>query len=305
MKIFRTTILNGLSLKDFPFKREFELEGCLAMHPELLSIDEEELTDVEIVELEANLEGDEVNRKGRMDMLVSYGDGKIGVVELKNDVLSEVHLKQLKKYVDNPKRLAENKALDEYSEQRENDGLNLSSPDTYVGVLLGVDIDKALIDKIQNAKATSVDVYAIVLKRYKADDGSVFLTSMVYAPKNRRDYGRYKIEGDTKTYCKSRLVLEVIRRYVASHKNLTYGKLKQAFPDSLRGVKKNGWGCFAWRSDAEELANKKIKRHFIKDDEVVRLKDGVVAVSTQWGIGNINAFIEHANKHHQINIERV
>ena len=99
---------------------------------------------------------------------------------------------------------------------------------------------------------------------------------------------------------KGRLVLEVVSQYVKRHPDVTYAELDSVFPKSLRGVKREGtfWGCINRKVDADRLlAETGRPRHFLKDDEVILLKDGSqVVVSSQWGSGNINLFIGQARK---------
>ena len=70
------------------------------------------------------------------------------------------------------------------------------------------------------------------------------------------------------------------------------------FPKQLRERKKTFWGCMNLREDAMTLyADTGKKRHFLDEAEIVRLEDGTeVAVSSQWGSGNIEMFIDAARK---------
>lgn len=111
-----------------------------------------------------------------------------------------------------------------------------------------------------------------------------------------RDTQRYSLDGQG-PYPKNRLVLEVIRQYVQKHPDVTYSELQRIFPATLRGLKhKVFWGCFNLKEDAQKLYNETgYVRHFIKDNETIKLADGrEIAVSTQWGIGNIGQFINCA-----------
>jgi hypothetical protein len=47
---------------------------------------------------------------------------------------------------------------------------------------------------------------------------------------------------------------------------------------------------------AQNEAEEKRVRHFLKPEEIVQLADAQIAVTTQWGIGNINNFIRQAGK---------
>lgn len=118
-------------------------------------------------------------------------------------------------------------------------------------------------------------------------------------PNGRRDLSKYSLDG-TGEYGKGRLVLEVIRRYTVQHRDITYNELLQRFPKSLRGVanEKTFWGCVNLREDAVRLyVETGRKRHFLENDEIIKLFDGTeVAVSSQWGSGNIGLFIDAARK---------
>lgn len=125
------------------------------------------------------------------------------------------------------------------------------------------------------------------------------LSLNVTSSNGQKDYAKYTLDGSGK-YGKGRLVLEVIKKYVAKHCDVTYEDLVRTFPKQLRGRKrgKTFWGCMNLREDAMTLyAETGKKRHFLEDDEIIRLSDGTeVAVSSQWGVGNINLFIDAARK---------
>ena len=69
---------------------------------------------------------------------------------------------------------------------------------------------------------------------------------------------------------------------------------------NFRGVKneKTYWGCVNIKGDAVELFRETgRKRHFLGAGETIRLADGTeIAVSSQWGSGNIHLFIEAAKR---------
>ena len=53
-------------------------------------------------------------------------------------------------------------------------------------------------------------------------------------------------------------------------------------------------GCFARKGDAESLMGRTgYRRHYLKDDEIIQIKGCEIAVSTEWGLGNIEGFIKH------------
>lgn len=91
---------------------------------------------------------------------------------------------------------------------------------------------------------------------------------------------------DGSEYGTGRLVLAVIKKYIADNPSLDSKCLLEAFPKKIQG----SWGVF----DNEQKAVD--KRHFNKLHELVTLTDCTIAVSSQWGSGNINNFIEQAKK---------
>ena len=115
----------------------------------------------------------------------------------------------------------------------------------------------------------------------------------------QRDFTRYSLNGYG-SYGKGRLVLAVIKKYAENRKGITYAELTQAFPKQLRGVKneRSYWGCLNLKSDAVTLFHETgIRRHYLQPEDILTLEDGTeVAVSSQWGIGNIDAFIKKAKE---------
>lgn len=94
-----------------------------------------------------------------------------------------------------------------------------------------------------------------------------------------------------KLYGKGRLVLAVIGDYVVSNPETSYNELVKIFPKHLQGSN----GVFSTQDEAEEIFQRtRHKRHFIKPSELIKLSDSVIAVSTEWGTGNIDNFISEA-----------
>lgn len=81
-----------------------------------------------------------------------------------------------------------------------------------------------------------------------------------------------------------RTVLEVIKRYVVEHPEITSTELREIFPNSIRSTNIDYRGCFTTIEDALEG---KDKRHFVDDNDVIHLKDCNIAISTEWGAGPI------------------
>jgi len=105
-----------------------------------------------------------------------------------------------------------------------------------------------------------------------------------------RDYSKFEFEGEL--YSKNRLALAVIQKYAAENPGISSIELKKAFSDPNLKL-----ATIAPLSIAEEkLERTGHKRHFTKAEEVIKLSDGVFAVSTQWTADLLNVFIEIAKR---------
>lgn len=117
-------------------------------------------------------------------------------------------------------------------------------------------------------------------------------TASVKAPKRtadnfNRDFNRIKFDGQD--YPKGRLVLAVIKKYVAE-KNPTAAQLRTAFPDTLLP----NYGIVRDVAVAKKATVRGKKRYFLKNDQILKLRDGrVIAVANQFSSENIKPFIKH------------
>jgi len=121
--------------------------------------------------------------------------------------------------------------------------------------------------------------------------------------KGKRDTSKYTF--NNKAFKKGRLVHAVVQDFVVKNPKTTFDDLKKAFPNEWQAVNPNqrNRAVFVRLSDAELLyKNKGHKRHFLKDEDTIQLLDEIIAVSNQWGIGNIGNFIAGANKSHNSKI---
>ena len=124
--------------------------------------------------------------------------------------------------------------------------------------------------------------------------------SFVSEKRKSRSYVKYTLDGEG-AFGKGRLVLAVIRKFVAQHPSVTYDELRKIFPARLKGIKSETafWGCVNLKEDAIKLYKDTGKgRYFIGENETIALADGTeVAVSSQWGSDNIDTFIDEVRKH--------
>ena len=101
--------------------------------------------------------------------------------------------------------------------------------------------------------------------------------------------------------------LAVVKDYVSKNPNTTFDELKKAFPNEWQagGAKSGNRAVFVRLSDAEKLfEDKGHRRHFFKKGETIQLSDEVIAVSNQWGSGNIGDFIDGSNQNHKADISK-
>lgn len=114
-------------------------------------------------------------------------------------------------------------------------------------------------------------------------------TSNIRRTSGIKDSTKYIFNGAR--YCKSRLVLAVVKEYVKQNPNITSYELERIFDYTLQGNKNHG--VIKRKEDA--IKNWDYEKRFFVDEEI-KLKDGIILVSTQWGIPNINNFISRAEQ---------
>ena len=289
MTIFKQISLDGSLLKEVPFQREFELQGYLIAHPELLSLAEND----DQFEVEGLIGVERRLTKGRVDLAVEYKSGRIAIVELKRGNLKEKDLDQLKSYLLEVISSKSLKALKDEKHDYDDIDKRLRKNKIF-GVLVGKSVDDAVRGRLKKEKPT---INVLLIRRYTTDDNE-FLTTEVIAGFKARDYQKYLVDGKG-PFGKGRMVLAVIKEFVSRNSNVSYDELisDERFPAVLRGTT-GKWGCVSLLGDAKSLAEQtQRKRHFLDEEDVITLKGGVrVAVSSQWGIGNIDAFIKRAKK---------
>lgn len=283
MRLYRHFTANEEKIEEFPFKRELSMEAYLIENESVLALDDDTFSEVSFYEEEVTIQGGAQGASGvgRIDILATYSNEYIGVIELKMDTLNEDHLNQLEGYL---------KAREQIRAQHSNIIFKEETPNPkWVGVLVGSGIDAVLAAKINSGYTfEEIPIAALVVKRYRGERGSVYVTTDVIFNNGSKtkDITRYRFNG--KEYGKGRLVLAVIKKYVADNPDITYAELEADFPLKLQG----SHGVFIEKEDAINLANEKRKRHFIKEEEFIQLSDLAIAVCSQWGIGNIGKFVD-------------
>ncbi len=265
-------------------KGGFQRDQDRPLEVDVLILDDDELSSIEILEAELPVKGGRIrkNTDGRIDLLARYGESTLGVLELKLGELNQDHLDQLEEYLNETQqieRLIENDI--------EKNDLK------YIGVLVGKAIDKDLAEKISAGYLIkeSIPVAALTLKRYRGQDNNIYVITDTYFKNTSKKFDKTRYLYNREEHGKNRLVLAVMKKHVESNPDITYSQLESIFPRSLQG----SWGCFDTIERAEEIySTSGYRRHFSKPEEIIQLKDARIAVSTQWGIGNITKFIQKA-----------
>jgi hypothetical protein len=289
MQIFTHFTANDVQLEPFPFKRELSMEAYLVENEGVLGLDRDMFSNVEIVEAELTLKQGRKSKEtdGRIDILATYSQEYIAVVELKLGQLEETHLTQLEDYLNEKDQI-----LAQYPNILNEEFAPLPK---WIGVLVGSSIDSELARKIKNGYSTAsgILIAALTIQRFRSADGNIYVTTDTYfnGANSTKDTSKYSFDGAV--LGKGRLVLAIIKRHVESHPQITYSELEKIFPKSCQGSS----GVFSTVEVANEIyANSGRKRHFLNPEEVIQLSDSSIAISSQWGIGNIEKFVKQAEQ---------
>ena len=137
---------------------------------------------------------------------------------------------------------------------------------------------------------TPANVIEMLLNVYEGvRPDSVHDEAIEVSESNSKKYEKYIFEGQE--YGKGRLVLAVVKAHVKAHPSMTFDDLLDTFPKRLQGSSR---GVFDTKEKADAIFNREgRKRHFLIQEELIELSDGIVAVSSQWGV-NTDNFIDHA-----------
>ena len=290
MRIYRHLTVNDIQLELFPFKRELSMEAYLIDNEGVLALDDDDVfNNVEFIDAEVFLaEGQQHRgRDGRIDMLATYSSEYIAIIELKLEEINIDSLRQIEGYL-----LQRKQVLDRYPDII---GQNLAPNPKWIGVLVGSTIDATLANLLRNGYETpeKIPVAALTLQRFRGSDGSVLIiTDTYFKSLGGQDRTKYLFEG--KIFGKGRLVQAVVKRYVEAHPGITFAQLVQDFPRIIQGTGHDG-GVIKTADQANEIYTRTgYRRHFMKPEDLIELANETVAVSNQWGIGNIQGFLDKA-----------
>ena len=139
---------------------------------------------------------------------------------------------------------------------------------------------------------TPANVIETLLNHFEGIKPKASNTATTKDVTKKRDTTKYLFKNQQ--YGKGKLVLAVIKDYVASNPKITSDTLLKVFPKNLQG----SIGVFNEHGFVQKkYENKSHKRHYLKVNEIINLADCNIVVSTEWGAGdgdNISGFIEQA-----------
>lgn len=148
-----------------------------------------------------------------------------------------------------------------------------------------------LFKHIKSFDDTPASVIEWLLDEYEGVEPSLPASSAPYGAPHfgAKDTTRYTFNG--RSYGKGRLVLAVVHKYVEDHPNAAYEDMLNAFPKHLQG----STGVVNLLAFVrEKYYGKRSQRHYMKHAEVIHLSGSDAVVCTEWGISNIDNFIEAA-----------
>jgi len=286
MEIFRQITANNIELKDYPFLKELAMEAYLMENEDILKLDTDNFAEITVLDAEIALKSGRrtSNRDGRIDILAKYGVDYLAIVELKVEKINDDTLNQLNDYL-NEKEQILIKHPEFWTENEK---------PKWIGVLVGTSISPELQRKLQDGFVTEsgIPIAGLIIRRFRSKRGEIFVVTDTFFKYNytNRDFSKFDFKGIT--YNKARLVNKVLKIIIESNPNITYAELERLIPQNLQG----SIGVFTTSENAQEIFDRTgHKRYYLKSEELIELSDSTIATSTQWGIGNIEPFVNHIN----------
>lgn len=294
MKLFTHITANNIKLQEMPFRRELSMEAYLIENEEVLTLDDDNLSDIEIIDSELSLKDGRKSKDsdGRIDLLALYNQDTLGIIELKLGELNQSHLEQLEDYFK-----SKNDILDKFPDYKSNPELK------WIGILVGDNITNDLEKKISDGYLIedSIPIAALTIKRFRGNENNIYVMTNTYFKNLSRNFDRTQYIFNGNKYGKGRLVLAVLKYHLANKTNYTYHQLEKDFPKELQGA----LGVFAKFDNANEIFERtNRKRHFIAVDEIIEVENIKIAVTSQWGVGNIEKFLKKCKEFRYV-IEKV
>ena len=301
--MYKQASSNNITLDPYPFPSELGMEAYLMDNPSILKLDDRKYGKPQIIECEMSI-GKCTNRKtrGRIDMVVRYGEDLFGILELKKHTVDTDTLFQLCDY------LAEREKIVEAINQSDAVEVDLDPENVkFVGVLVGGYIDDELRKEMpitdlknnnllkehprqQTIQGYTDQISAITLERFRNPHTcEIVVLSTPIVKTSVKDTTKYQIDGEGR-YGKAKLVHEIVKRYVKQHPEASIDRLEKIFPTPrlIRTL-----GVFA----EAQVAKKRADRYYADRKMLIALGDGVkIATCNQWAKESIDEFIANVEK---------
>jgi len=100
MELFRQITANNIELKEYPFWKELAMEAYLIENEDILRLDKQNFSEVNVLDAEIALKKGRKDGDGRIDILARYSGEYLGIVEIKLREINEYSLLQLQDYLD-------------------------------------------------------------------------------------------------------------------------------------------------------------------------------------------------------------
>lgn len=315
MRIFRQLTINDEKLEKFPFRRELSMQAYLMENEDLLKLEDSDI--IQIYDEEVTIEGagkkdkNGKNGDGRIDIIASIDNEQIAIVEIKKDEIDFDALEQLNRYLKKKDKLIgrNNPIIDK--------DLLEKKDIKWIGILVGSSIGNDLASQILSGKVNdekdkdlkNISIAAITVERFKGKSGNVHIITNTYYQKKKGSKDKTKYEFNGKIYGKGPLALAVITEYVRGNNPKSLAFLKKAIPNEFHkngNTKSKANQFFVSKSEAEKITINDRKRYFTKEEQIIHLSnDEEIAVNSQWGIKNIDYFIDKAEKQLKYKITKI
>lgn len=283
MELFRQITANNIELREYPFWKELAMEAYLIENEDILRLDKQNFSEVNVLDAEIALKKGRKDGDGRIDILAKYSGEYLGIIEIKLREINEYSLLQLQDYLDLRQQI-----LADHPKFWEEE----SSP-KWVGVLVGCDISNDLRDKLSGGyEYNGIPIAGITLKRFRSTNNEIFVISDTFFRFRyyNRDYSKFIF--NRQEYNKGRLVNAVLKYYVENNPEITFAGLKARFPDNIQG----SFGVFDTKERALDIYQRTgHKRYYINPEEEIRIADSTIVTCTQWNPENIKKFLNQAN----------
>jgi len=186
------------------------MEEYLIENYEILNLDDDSLSNVEVIKTEVPIAGGRASLKkdGRLDILVKYNQETLGIIELKLGEINEDAFSQLIDYMNKKDEIINHIDIEN------------TSTTNWVGILIGTSISPEIEKRISNGELidNSIPVAALTINRFRGKDNNIYVITNTYFNNKSRIFDRTKYLFQGKEYGKGRLVLAVIK-YHLSNKN--------------------------------------------------------------------------------------